>query len=80
MGIIKETIVGTKIICEIKSSNLKRAEYDTTTKVMLVEFNNGLKYEYYDVPHQIFTQMRMAPSQGNFFGTKISKTFKYKKI
>jgi len=45
-----------------------------------VEFNNGHKYEYYDVPHQIFTQMRMNESQGKFFSTKISKTYKYKKI
>jgi hypothetical protein len=80
MAIIKESIVGTKIICEIKSSNLKKAEYDTTTKVMLVEFNNGLKYEYYDIPHQIFTQMRMSESQGKFFGSKIAKTFKFKKL
>ena len=80
MGIVKETIQGTKIINEIKSSNLKRTEYDTETKKMLVEFNNGLKYEYDDVPHQIYTQFRISESQGKFLKSKIVKTYKHKKI
>jgi len=80
MGIIKEEIIGTKIINEIQSSNLKKTEYDTETKKMLVEFNNGAKYEYNDVPHQVYTQFRMSESQGKFFNTKISKIYKYRKV
>jgi hypothetical protein len=80
MGIIKEEIIGTKIINEIQSSNLKKTEYDTETKKMLVEFNNGAKYEYVEVPHQVYTQFRMSESQGKFFSTKISKTYKYRKV
>jgi len=80
MAITKETIQGTKIICEILSSNIKGAEYDTETKNLIIEFNNGAKYEYSEVPHQTFTQLRMSESQGKYFSSKISKTFKYKKI
>jgi hypothetical protein len=80
MAILKETIVGTKIINEIQSSNIKHTEYDTETKKMLVEFNNGLKYEYSDVPLQIYTQFRMTESQGKFFSSKISRTYKYVKM
>jgi len=80
MAILKETIVGTKIINEIQSSNIKHTEYDTETKKMLVEFNNGLKYEYSDVPLQIYTQFRMTESQGKFFSSKISRAYKYVKL
>ena len=80
MAILKEEINGTKIINEIQSSNIRKTEYDTNDKTLLVEFNNGAKYEYLDVPHQLYTQFRMSDSQGKFFSTKISKTFKYKKI
>ena len=80
MGIIKEEIIGTKIINEIQSSNIKKTEYDTETKKMLVEFNNGAKYEYVEVPHQVYTQFRLSESQGKFFNSKISKTYKYRKI
>ena len=80
MAILKEEIVGTKIICEVKSSNFRRAEYDTEKKHLIIEFNTGIKYEYLDVPHQIFTQMRTSESQGKFFSSKIAKVYKYKKL
>lgn len=80
MGIIKEEISGTTIINEIQSSNIKKSIYDTITKKLIVEFNNGAMYEYDDVPHQIYTQFRMSESQGKFFNSKISKNYKYKKI
>jgi hypothetical protein len=80
MAITRETIQGTKILNEIKSSNIKKTEYDLETKKMLVEFNNGSKYEYDEVPHAIYTKFRMAESQGKFFTTDISKKFKYKKV
>jgi hypothetical protein len=80
MGIIKEEIVGTKIICEVKSSNFKKLEYDTEKKHLIIEFNNGVRYEYLDVKHQVFTQMRMSESQGKFFKTNIEKNYKFKKL
>jgi hypothetical protein len=80
MAIIKEEIVGTKIINEIQSSNIRRTEFDTNSKELVVEFNNGLRYLYENVPHQIYTQFRMSESQGKFFNTKIAKTFKYKRL
>ncbi len=80
MAIVKEEIVGTKILNEIKSSNLAKTEYDTETKKLIVEFNNGARYEYDEIPHQLYTQFRVSESQGKFFSTKISKIFKYKKL
>ena len=46
MAVKREMIEGTKIINEIESSNIKRTEFDTETKFLVVEFNNGLKYGY----------------------------------
>ena len=80
MAILKEEIQGTKILNEIKSSNIKKTVYDTETKKMLVEFNSGAKYEYIEVPHQVYTQFRLSESQGKFFNSKISKTYKYRKV
>ena len=80
MAILKEEIVGTKIVNEINSSNLVKSEYDTETKKLVIEFKNGLRYEYDEVPHQLYTQFRLSESQGKFFSSKIAKTFKYKKL
>jgi hypothetical protein len=80
MAVKKEIIDGTKIINEIESTNIVRTEYDTTTKKMIAEFKNGAKYEYEDVPHNVYTKFRLAESQGKYFTTDISKKFKYKKV
>ena len=80
MAITKETISGTKIINEIKSSNIKKTEYDTETKLMICEFNNGLKYEYKDIPHAVYTKFRMSESQGKYFSTEIAKKHKFTKL
>jgi len=80
MAVKKETIDGTKIINEIESTNIVRTEYDTATKKMITEFKNGAKYEYEDVPHNVYTKFRMSDSQGKYFTTDISKKFKYKKV
>lgn len=80
MAITREEIRGSKIINEIQSSNIRRTEFDTESKELIVEFNNGLKYSYENVPHQIYTQFRMSESQGKFFNSKIAKTFKYKRL
>ena len=80
MGIKSEKIDGTKIINEVTSSNISRTEYDTKTKKLLTTFNNGMIYEYEEVPHQIYTKFRMAESQGSYFMKNIARNYKYKKV
>jgi len=80
MAILSEVINGTKIINTIQSSNIISTEYDVQDQTMIVEFKNGLKYEYSNVPMQTYTQFRMSESQGKFFSSKISRTFGYKKL
>lgn len=80
MAIKNTTIEGTKIICEIESSNLSKTEYDSETKKLIVSFKNGFNYEYDEVPHSVYAQFRISESQGKFFNTKIAKTYKYKKL
>lgn len=80
MSIISEQISGETINVAVKSSNLKFASYNTSSKTLIVTFNNESIYEYYEVPWQLFTKWRMAESQGKFFNTEISKKYKYKKL
>ena len=80
MELTSETISGTTILNEVQSSNIVRTQYDTITKKMIAEFKNGMRYEYEDVPHQMYTEFRSSPSQGNYFNIRISKNHKYKKL
>jgi len=80
MAVKSQTIDGTKIINEIDSSNISKTEYDTATKKMIAEFKNGSKYEYENVPHNVYAEFRLAESQGKYFNTKISKAYKFTKL
>ncbi len=80
MGIISEKIDGKNILVEINSSNLKKASYNTESKLLTVTFNNGSIYEYYEFPWDKFTKFRMSESQGKFLNTNINGKYNYKKV
>lgn len=80
MAIFNEMINGDEISVNIKSSNLLSALYNTTNKTLILEFNTKTKYEYKDVPWEIFTKFRMAQSQGQYFNKNIQKSYIYKKL
>ena len=79
MAIKRTTIDGTKIICEIESSNLVKTEYDSETNKLMATFKNGIIYEYEDVPHKIYAQFRLAESQGKYFNENIARSYKFTK-
>jgi hypothetical protein len=80
MTVGRQEIKGTKILNEINSSNIVRTEYDTEDKTMIAEFKNGTRYEYEEVPHNVYAEFRLSESQGKYFNSKISKVYKYKKL
>ena len=80
MAVKSQIIEGTRIINTIDSSNLVKTEYDTDTKKMVVEFKNGTRYEYDEVPHNVYAEFRLSESQGKYFNIKISKTYKFNKL
>ena len=80
MAITKEEIIGTRILNEVQSSNIVKTEFDTETKSMIVEFKNGARYQYENVPHEVYTRFRMTESQGKFFSSDISKKYKFTKL
>ena len=53
--------------------------YDNNNKTNYYH-NNNTKYEYDEVPLQVYTKFRIAESQGKFFTTDIAKKYKYKKV
>ena len=71
---------GNQIVCEYDSSNLKKGVYDTVTKKLTVTFGNDMRYEYDEVPHDIFAELNLAESQGKYFNQKIAKGYTYKRI
>jgi hypothetical protein len=42
------------VLLDIESSNVRQAGYDVNTKVMTVILENGLRYEYFLVPQDLW--------------------------
>ena len=80
MAITSEKINGKDILVEIESSNLKSASYNTEDETLKITFKSGVVYEYYKVPWEKFTKLRMAESQGRFFNLNIGRSYEYKKL
>jgi len=73
MGVLSEVYSGDRIINQYKSSNIKGSIYNKKTKLLIIEFNGGRKYEYEDVPDDVAAGLRIAKSQCVYFNKEITK-------
>lgn len=55
----------------VKSSNIKSIGYDSSKRLLEIEFNSGAVYQYHPIMEQIYNEMKSAPSVGTYFHTKI---------
>lgn len=63
-----------------ESSNIAGFDYLPEQKVLIVEFKNGGRYNYYDVPAVMFERMKAATSKGQFLAQNIKNTFRYARV
>jgi hypothetical protein len=62
------------------SSTIAGFDYVPAQKMLIVEFKNGGRYNYYDVPDIIFERMKQAESKGQFLTQNIKNTFRYARV
>lgn len=65
---------------KVESSMLGNISYDETTQKLLVTFNGGSTYEYFDVEQAIYAGLRDAVSKGKFFHKHIKANYRCKQI
>lgn len=68
------------IIAELKSSNLRAAEYDPFMKTLILRFHTGGDYEYIDVERELFDELVKAESAGKFFHQRIRGKYDFLKV
>jgi hypothetical protein len=59
------------------SSTLARFRYSIETRVLSVEFKNGGRYNYFDVPEIVFERLKTTPSKGQFLAQNIKNVYRY---
>ena len=64
----------------VTSSNLKRVSYDSQSQEMLIQFQSGAVYQYWDVPSNISQGLMQADSPGKYFSRNIRNRYTYKRV
>ena len=65
----------------VSSSNILATGYDKITKTLIIQFNNGKKYMYADIPEGLYNGIFTSRSAGHFVQQQIVKGgFEYTKI
>ncbi len=59
------------------STTMERFRYEKESQVLTVEFKNGGRYNYFDVPESVFEQMKSAPSKGRFLAQNVKGSYRY---
>jgi hypothetical protein len=62
------------------SSTIARFQYDENTAVLTVEFKKGSRYDYYDVPLNVFDSMKAAASKGQYLAQNVKGKFRYARV
>jgi hypothetical protein len=63
-----------------ESSNVAGFDYVKETQVLVVEFKNGGRYNYYDVPETIFEGLKAASSKGQFLAQSVKGVYRYARV
>jgi hypothetical protein len=61
----------------VSSTNVTALAYDAGQQIMWVEFKAGNRYQYFDVPEQVFDACLAASSVGSFFNSQIKNAYRH---
>ena len=64
----------------VESSNLKAVGYDIDESILVIEFDSGAAYEYYDVPQYVYDELMAADSKGKYAHQNIYKVYRQHRI
>ena len=59
------------------SSLIHSSQYDEASKTLLIIFQSGRRYRYFEVPAETHKGLRAAFAKGAFFNMQIKDRFRY---
>lgn len=64
----------------VASSCIAAVRFSPDERVLVLEFRNGLVYEYFDVPSNLYTALITADSKGAFIARFIRGHFSFRRL
>lgn len=65
---------------DVDSAVIKDSGYAPISNTLEIQFQNGSIYQYFDVPLQVYEDLKAAPSQGQFFNAKVRNAYQYRRV
>ena len=59
------------------STVIRRFYHDTGANRLIIEFQSGRRYAYFDVPPEVYEAMRSAHSRGSYFNEQIRDRYSF---
>ena len=59
---------------------MKSVGYETSSKVLEVEFESGAVYQYLDVPERVYKELTRAESKGRYFNQEILNEYEFVRL
>jgi len=64
----------------VKSRILRSMGYDESTKILEIEFQTGLVYQYAGVPPKVYQELIRSDEIGKYFIDKVRNRFRTKQV
>ena len=64
----------------VKSVILRSVGYDDSKKILEIEFQNGLVYQFSGVPLKVYTDLMQSGEMGKYFSEKVRPRFHTKQV
>ena len=64
----------------VDSSNIERIGYDPNSNTLRVEFKSNRTYDYFNVPENVFNELKNASSVGSYHAMNIKNSYSYTEI
>jgi hypothetical protein len=64
----------------VKSRILRSVGYDDAAKILEIEFQNGLIYQFLDVPLKVHADLMHSGEIGKYFSEKVRPRFQTKQV
>ena len=64
----------------VKSRILRSVGYDDSTKILEIEFQTGLVYQYAGVPPKVYADLMHSDEIGKYFSEKVRPKFQTKQV
>lgn len=65
---------------KVESSNISAVGYDMNFGSLIVEYKSGMKYQYKNVPYELYENLLKAESKGRFVNENVKGKFEYNRL